>query len=209
MGLLCWCWLARHRLSIHCNNINRRSIPEGRWRVRLRLGFLLLPQSLTMFRFVMVVAKQWMVGIISMAISLRYRVLQVAPKAAQACAQPFPITPSPKHEYPLVIEKPYNSLKLYLNGDSWLSGVPAFVEHGHRDLNHRRMCREPCVHGLQGRVSSPEAEIHLLRATIANLTVPTCTPLLLLPSSCRHSYRNGRIPPLCGLRILPNNTIVR
>jgi hypothetical protein len=42
MGLLCWCWLARHRLSLHCNSINRWNLPERRWRVRLRLGFLLL-----------------------------------------------------------------------------------------------------------------------------------------------------------------------
>jgi hypothetical protein len=43
-------------------------------------------------------------------------------------------------------------------------------------------CCEPRVHGLQGRVSSPETETHLLRASIANLTVLTRKPLLLLPS---------------------------
>jgi hypothetical protein len=137
-ALLCWCWLARHRLSLHCNKIsckiNRRSLPEGRWRVRLRLGFLLLPQSHTM----LFVSWRWQSNgwwpvnsnNISMAISLRNRVLQLAPKAAQSCVQTFPIAPSPKREYPIVIEKPYKSSNLHLNGDSCLSGLPAFVNMG-------------------------------------------------------------------------------
>ncbi|MFM7980015.1 MAG: hypothetical protein ACKPKO_11935, partial [Candidatus Fonsibacter sp.] len=55
--------LVLDRLSLHCNNINRRSLPEGRWCVRLRLGFLiLLPQSLTMCFSVVAVANQWIVA---------------------------------------------------------------------------------------------------------------------------------------------------
>ena len=137
---------------------------------------------------VVVVANQWMVASqLKQHIDGHLFAQSRAATGAKGCPSVRPTLPDSSSS---VARIPYghcatiHELDFVLEWRLVIVRIARLCQHGHRDLNHRRMCREPCAHGLRGRVSSPEAEIHLLRAIIANLTVPIRTPMPLLQSSC-------------------------